>query len=233
MKSFNTTAICVPELHYMVDTTEKMQQIEKLIAHGDYFTINRARQYGKTTMMYSLCRRLKSEYLVLLLSFEGLGDEAFSDDEILVNQFISSVAEYLEETDQCTELLDEWSQPVDAKMKKQDAFDLLIDSLRSNIENNAQLKDLIFRILYEGESFMYNHANPVIELGEMFGIFVNKNDYVVISNKIFEIYLYNYSISVMQLEKDKTSLSRDQFIDNGKLDHQRNRLLLCRAGDKK
>lgn len=125
MKSFNTTAICVPELHYMVDTTEKMQQIEKLIAHGDYFTINRARQYGKTTMMYSLCRRLKSEYLVLLLSFEGLGDEAFSDDEMLVNQFISSVAEYLEETDQCTELLDEWSQPVDAKMKKQDAFDLL------------------------------------------------------------------------------------------------------------
>lgn len=109
----------------MVDTTEKMKQIEKLIANGDYFTINRARQYGKTTMMYSLCRRLKSEYLVLLLSFEGLGDEAFSDDEMLVNQFISSVAEYLEETDQCTELLDEWSQPVDARMKKQDAFDLL------------------------------------------------------------------------------------------------------------
>ena len=53
MKEFNTTAICVPELHYMVDTTEKMQQIEKLIAQGNYFTINRARQYGKTTMMYS------------------------------------------------------------------------------------------------------------------------------------------------------------------------------------
>ena len=33
--------------------------------------------------------------------------------------------EDLEETDQCTELLDEWSQPVDAKIKKQDAFDLL------------------------------------------------------------------------------------------------------------
>lgn len=109
----------------------------------------------------------------------------------------------------------------------------LFDSLRSNIENNAQLKDLIFHILYDGEAFMYNHANPVIELGEMFGIFINKNDYVAISNKIFEIYLYNYSISVMQLEKDNASLSRDQFIDNGKLDHQRNRLLLCRAGDKK
>ncbi len=125
MKSFNTTAICVPELHYMVDTTEKMQQIEKLIVHGDYFTINRARQYGKTTMMYSLCRKLKTEYLVLILSFEGLGDEAFSDDEMFVNQFLSSVAEYLEETDQYTELLDEWNQPVDAKKKKLDAFDLL------------------------------------------------------------------------------------------------------------
>ncbi|MBQ8040925.1 MAG: hypothetical protein IJ274_13865, partial [Lachnospiraceae bacterium] len=61
MKEFNTTAICVPELHYMVDTTEKMQQIEKLIAKGNYFTINRAMQYGKTTMMYSLCRKLKTE----------------------------------------------------------------------------------------------------------------------------------------------------------------------------
>ena len=42
----------------------------------------------------------------------------------------------------------------------------------------TQLNELIFRILYEGEAFMYNHANPVIELGEMFGIFMNQNDYV-------------------------------------------------------
>ena len=90
MKSFNTTVVCVPELHYMVDTSEKIQQIEKLIAQGDYFTINRARQYGKTTMMYSLCRNLKAEYLVLNLSFEGWGDKAFSDDETFVNQFLSS-----------------------------------------------------------------------------------------------------------------------------------------------
>ena len=125
MKTFNTSAICVPDLHYMVDTTEKIRQIEQLIEHGDYFTINRARQYGKTTMMYSLCRKLKSEYLVLNLSFEGWGDKAFSDDETFVNQFLFSVAEYLEDTDQHTELIDEWSQPVDAKKKKLDAFDLL------------------------------------------------------------------------------------------------------------
>ena len=125
MKEFNTTAICVPELHYMVDTTEKMQQIEKLIAQGNYFTINRARQYGKTTMMYSLCRKLKTEYLVLNLSFEGWGDKAFSEDETFVNQFLSSVTEYLEDTDQYTELLNEWNQPIDAKEKKLDAFDLL------------------------------------------------------------------------------------------------------------
>ena len=93
----------------------------------------------------------------------------------------------------------------------------LFDSLRNNIENNAQLKDLVFRILYDGEEFMYNHANPIIELGEMFGIFANRNDYVAISNKIFEIYLYNYSISVMQLQKENPPIMRDQFIDNGKL----------------
>ena len=58
MKEFNTEAICIPNLHYMVDLSDKIQQIEKLIAHGDYFTINRARQYGKTPMMSALSRKL-------------------------------------------------------------------------------------------------------------------------------------------------------------------------------
>ena len=49
MKSFNTTAICVPELHYMVDTTEKMQQIEKLIVHGDRSEKTPGSKYSSTS----------------------------------------------------------------------------------------------------------------------------------------------------------------------------------------
>ena len=45
MKKFNTTAVCIPTKHYMVDISDKVEQIRKLVDEGKYFTINRARQY--------------------------------------------------------------------------------------------------------------------------------------------------------------------------------------------
>ena len=43
MKEFNTTAVCIPEKHYMVDLTERVKEIRKMVDAGKYFTINRAR----------------------------------------------------------------------------------------------------------------------------------------------------------------------------------------------
>ena len=51
MKEFNTTAVCIPSKHYMVDITERVKEIKKMVDAGKYFTINRARQYGKTTTL--------------------------------------------------------------------------------------------------------------------------------------------------------------------------------------
>ena len=48
-KYFNITGLCVPEKHYMVDIRERVAQVRDMVVRGDYFTINRARQYGKTT----------------------------------------------------------------------------------------------------------------------------------------------------------------------------------------
>lgn len=48
-KKFNITGDCKPSLHYMVDLTSRLAQIKALIDDGQYFVINRARQYGKTT----------------------------------------------------------------------------------------------------------------------------------------------------------------------------------------
>lgn len=53
-KIFNTSAVCRPEIHYMVDFSDRLEQIKKMVDRGDYFTINRARQYGKTTMLRAL-----------------------------------------------------------------------------------------------------------------------------------------------------------------------------------
>lgn len=44
---------------------------------GKYFTINRARQYGKTTTLRALYRYLQTEYDVVLLDFQSFGSEEF------------------------------------------------------------------------------------------------------------------------------------------------------------
>ena len=49
MRRFNVTGTCVGTEHYMVDISAKLDEIEKLVDGRHYFTINRARQYGKTS----------------------------------------------------------------------------------------------------------------------------------------------------------------------------------------
>lgn len=74
-KKFNVTGLCIPEKHYMVDISPKLEQIiSQYIENEEYFTINRARQYGKTTLLELLYQRLKKDYIVIDISFEGKED---------------------------------------------------------------------------------------------------------------------------------------------------------------
>lgn len=61
MRTFNTTAVCIPSKHYMVDLTSRLEQIKTMIDAGQYFVVNRARQYGKTTLFAALYRFLKDD----------------------------------------------------------------------------------------------------------------------------------------------------------------------------
>ena len=58
MKVFNTTGVCVPEKHYMVNIENRLKKIKKLVDDESYFVINKARQYGKTTTL-----RVLNQYL--------------------------------------------------------------------------------------------------------------------------------------------------------------------------
>lgn len=88
MKSFNVTGTCRPSEHYMVDLSERVENIRGMIAKGDYFCINRGRQYGKTTTLEALCDGLADEYLVLSMSFEGLGDSEMSSGDAVARTFV-------------------------------------------------------------------------------------------------------------------------------------------------
>ena len=95
-KRFNITGSCNPERHYMVDTEKRFKAVEGLIDGGAYFTINRARQFGKTTMLQMIRRRLSDKYLIIKTSFEGLGDESFKSIPVFVNTFCSLMTNFLQ-----------------------------------------------------------------------------------------------------------------------------------------
>ena len=68
----------------MVDITERVKAIKKLVDYGEYFTINRARQYGKTTTLRALKQLLIEEYDVLSLSFDGITHANFETEKTFV-----------------------------------------------------------------------------------------------------------------------------------------------------
>ena len=87
MKTFNTTGVCIPDRHYMVDLSSRMEQMKAMVDSGKYFTVNRARQYGKTTTLTALARYLENDYAILSLDFQGIGGSGFQSEEKFVKAF--------------------------------------------------------------------------------------------------------------------------------------------------
>ena len=79
-RRFNITGLCIPEKHYMVDIKSRLEEIRALIEEGAYFTINRARQYGKTTTLHALAGMLADDYRVIRLDFQSLGSASYKDE---------------------------------------------------------------------------------------------------------------------------------------------------------
>lgn len=91
MKKFNVTGICYPTKHYMADISHKLSFSLAMIERGEYFVINRPRQYGKTTMLYLIASALRQQkkYAIFSISFEGIGDDVFMDEKVFSPTFIS------------------------------------------------------------------------------------------------------------------------------------------------
>lgn len=89
-KVFNVTADCKPDLHYMVNLDTRLAEIKELVDAGKYFTINRARQYGKTTILRALSRYLQGEYYVASLDFQTFGDAKFKSENAFSLSFARS-----------------------------------------------------------------------------------------------------------------------------------------------
>ena len=129
MRKFNATGLCNPNKHYMVDISDKIEKIKTLIENEQYFIINRPRQYGKTTTLYLLKRELTREYLVISISFEGIGNDAFNSEKNFINRFLSLIGRKI-------------------KLSSKDSFEKF-SSLNKDINNFLELSDFISDFIME------------------------------------------------------------------------------------
>ncbi|MCP4107575.1 MAG: AAA family ATPase [Desulfobacteraceae bacterium] len=92
-KKFNDTGLCVPNRHYMADTSKKIDQIIQLVEEGAYFTINRPRQFGKTTILSLLAKQLnqRDDYLALKISFEEIDTDTYQNQERFICEFLMTL----------------------------------------------------------------------------------------------------------------------------------------------
>jgi hypothetical protein len=78
---FNTTGLCNPEDHYMVDPFRHLyEDIRHLIENQQYFVVHAPRQTGKTTFLHALAHRLNREgnYVSVVCSLESAGYSSIS-----------------------------------------------------------------------------------------------------------------------------------------------------------
>ena len=88
---FNVSAACMPRFHYMVNMDEQLNQIKAMVDQGLYFTINRARQYGKTTTLRALERLLQKEYIVVSLDFQTFSAVDFETEKGFIENFCMEI----------------------------------------------------------------------------------------------------------------------------------------------
>lgn len=93
-KRFNTTGVCISKKHYMVDISKKVAEIEKLVNQEFYFVINRPRQFGKTTTLNELYKRLSNKYKEIRMDFELIGED-FVSEERFCKTFVSYIARFI------------------------------------------------------------------------------------------------------------------------------------------
>jgi len=135
-REFNIAGNCVPEQHYMVNVDEKLKKIKMLVDKQRYFTINRGRQYGKTTVLSHLRGFLADDYLVIAMSFEGLGAASFANESIFCQKFLESISLSMSVIYPKETYVEEW--------ENKSVTDL--DLLSRHITNRCQGKKIVLMI---------------------------------------------------------------------------------------
>ena len=100
----------------------------------------------------------------------------------------------------------------------------LIESLINKLEDDKNLRNLLYNVLFLGQKISYNIDNTVIENAAMYGFISNKNDCVSVANRIFETRIYNWFISQEATDSRMYSEGvndKNQFIQGNQLNMEK------------
>ena len=138
IKKFNVTGLCLPEQHYMADVSKKLAATMVMVEEGDYFIINRPRQYGKTTTLNTLAATLRKtdKYVVIEMSFEGVSDNMFKDEAGFSSRFIKSLIKCAARQ---TSDLGKWLKKSTVKVNDMEALSDFLTNMVSQTEKKVVL----------------------------------------------------------------------------------------------
>ena len=173
MRRFNTAGTCRPNEHYMVDITERLEIIRKMVANGEYFCINRGRQYGKTTTLKAISNTFSDEYCVFNISFEIISDSTFADEEKLYSMFVWLLAQQFEWVplagldDEVKELIQNFLESHEERCSEKELTKFISTMCQ---RNKKPLVLLIDEVDQAG-----NHVSFIKFLGLLRGIYLNRD----------------------------------------------------------
>ena len=96
---------------------------------------------------------------------------------------------------------------------------MLFESLSEKLVSYPELNDMLKSLLFTGKPIVFNYYEPSIGVASMFGFVKNKNGMLVVANRIFETWLYNFYLSAADMQKKEiyaaSLMDKNQFIVNG------------------
>ena len=97
----------------------------------------------------------------------------------------------------------------------------LFESLSEKLERYPELNQMLRSLLFTGRNITFHIFEPSIQIAEMFGFVKNDNGTLMISNRIFETWLYNLYLSSATMHQEDiyaASLKdKNQFVVDGHL----------------
>lgn len=98
----------------------------------------------------------------------------------------------------------------------------LFESLLAKLNDYPEMKDMLYLLLFQGQTISYNADDPATDMLLMFGFIRVERETVYIANRVFETRLYNYFLTLPEVQNgDMYRLAlrnKNQFMRNGQLD---------------